>query len=51
MATVAELIDYLHQFDPNIAVVCDDDDFEGEGDYISLRWAIENIDEDKELEE
>ena len=48
MATAAQLIDYLHQFPPEIEVVCNDDDFEKEGDYISLQWAIINIDEDED---
>jgi hypothetical protein len=41
MPTVADLIDYLQQLDnPAAAVVIDDEDFQGQGDYVNLRLAL-----------
>lgn len=38
--TVAELIDYLGQFEGDEIVVIDDDDFSDEGSYVLLRGAL-----------
>lgn len=46
--TVAELIDYLGQFPSNMTVVLHDDDFEGDGDYISLSNLDYMIEDDSE---
>lgn len=43
MATIAQLIDYLQQFDPKLIAVCHDDDFEGVGTYIELDWVLIQI--------
>ncbi len=38
--TVGELIEYLSGIEPDTEVVIDDDDFMGEGDYLSIRGVL-----------
>lgn len=38
--TVSDLIDYLSQLDGDLPVVLADEDFEGEGDYVSLAFVF-----------
>lgn len=44
MATVGQLIDYLQQLDPNIEVVCYEEEFQGRGDFVDLGFALQEID-------
>lgn len=46
MATVGQLIKYLEGFESDHQVVLHEDDFEGEGDFLDLGLAIQDIDAD-----
>jgi len=44
MVTIAELIDYLQQFDPAIRVVLSESDVEEPCEFIALDWALAQFD-------
>lgn len=43
MPTVAQLIEYLQQMEPDSPVVIDDEDFQQEGNYVCLRYALHQM--------
>ena len=43
--TVGRLVDYLQQLDPDLPVVIDDDEFPATGEFVSLRFAIDEMED------